>query len=53
MEQAQQPYDQLWANFHLLQVWDLLGLYFGCQEPVEDHIDPRAHGLQRPEGEHA
>jgi hypothetical protein len=39
-EQAQQPHDQLWGNFHLLQVWDLLGLYFGCQEPVEDHVDP-------------
>ncbi|MFM9972730.1 MAG: DUF3891 family protein [Burkholderiales bacterium] len=27
-------------NFHLLQVWDLLGLFFGCQEPGEDRIEP-------------
>ena len=23
-----------------MQVWDLLGLYFCCQEPYADHIDP-------------
>jgi hypothetical protein len=23
-----------------MQVWDLLGLYFGCQEPYEDHVAP-------------
>ena len=28
------------TNYHLLQVWDLLGLYFCCQEPYEDVIDP-------------
>lgn len=28
------------TNFHLLQVWDLLGLYFGCEEPGEGKIDP-------------
>jgi hypothetical protein len=28
------------TNYRLLQVWDLLGLYFGCQEPCEDYIDP-------------
>jgi hypothetical protein len=27
-------------NFHLLQVWDLLGLYFTCQEPYEDYMEP-------------
>jgi hypothetical protein len=32
--------DELWTNYKLLQVWDLLGLYFGCQEPVEDYMDP-------------
>jgi hypothetical protein len=31
---------ELWINYHLLQVWDLLGLYFGCREPVEDYIEP-------------
>jgi hypothetical protein len=28
------------ANYHLLQVWDILGLYFCCQEPYDDHIEP-------------
>ncbi len=23
-----------------MQVWDLLGLYFCCQEPYDDHIEP-------------
>jgi len=23
-----------------MQVWDLLGLYFACQDPVADHIEP-------------
>lgn len=39
-EQAAFDHDELWTNYHLLQVWDLLGLYFGCQEPGEDYIDP-------------
>ena len=34
------PTDTLWTNYRLLQVWDLLGLYFCCQEPCEDHIEP-------------
>ena len=28
------------ANYQMMQVWDLLGLYFCCQEPYEDYIDP-------------
>jgi hypothetical protein len=28
------------TNYRLLQVWDLLGLYFCCQEPYRDHIEP-------------
>ena len=28
------------TNYQLLQVWDLLGLYFCCQEPCEDFIEP-------------
>jgi hypothetical protein len=28
------------TNYRLLQTWDLLGLYFGCQEPCEDRIEP-------------
>ena len=36
------PFDQekIWANYHLLQIWDLLGLYFCCQEPYDDYIEP-------------
>lgn len=32
--------EQVWFNYHLLQVWDLLGLYFCCQDPYDDHIEP-------------
>jgi hypothetical protein len=28
------------TNFRLLQVWDLLGLYFTCGEPYPEHIEP-------------
>lgn len=31
---------ELRINYHLLQVWDLLGLYFCCQEPYDDYIEP-------------
>jgi hypothetical protein len=31
---------QLRGNYRLLQVWDLLSLYFSCAEPVEDYIEP-------------
>jgi len=31
---------ELRTNYHLLQVWDLLGLYFCCQEPYDDYIEP-------------
>lgn len=31
---------EVWTNYRLLQVWDLLGLYFCCQDPIEDHIEP-------------
>jgi hypothetical protein len=30
----------IWTNYRLMQVWDLLGLYFCCQEPYDDHIEP-------------
>jgi hypothetical protein len=39
-ERAALDGDEVWTNYHLLQVWDLLGLYFGCQEPGDDYIDP-------------
>jgi hypothetical protein len=32
--------DSIRTNYHLLQVWDLLGLYFCCQEPYDDYIEP-------------
>ena len=28
------------TNYTLMQVWDLLGLYFACQDPYDDHIEP-------------
>lgn len=31
---------QLRINYRLLQVWDLLSLYFSCTDPVEDYIEP-------------
>jgi Protein of unknown function (DUF3891) len=32
--------DAVWTNYRLMQVWDLLGLYFCCQTPYEDYIEP-------------
>ncbi len=32
--------EALWINYRLMQVWDLLGLYFCCHEPHEDYIEP-------------
>jgi len=31
---------QVWTNYRLMQVWDLLGLYFCCHEPSEDYVAP-------------
>lgn len=33
------------TNYCMLQVWDLLGLYFCCQEPYEDYIEPVPTGF--------
>ncbi len=30
----------LWTNYRLLQVWDLLGLYFTCTDPYEHAVEP-------------
>jgi len=30
----------LWTNYKLMQVWDLLGLYFCCQDAYEDTVEP-------------
>jgi hypothetical protein len=32
--------DNVWTNYRLMQVWDLLGLYFCCQEPYDDYVEP-------------
>jgi hypothetical protein len=32
--------DKLSINYRLMQVWDLLALYFCCEEPTEDRIEP-------------
>jgi hypothetical protein len=32
--------EQVRRNYRLIQIWDLLGLYFGCQEPVDDYMSP-------------
>ncbi|HXQ51919.1 MAG TPA: DUF3891 family protein [Stellaceae bacterium] len=41
-EEQQRTLDpaQVWTNYRLLQVWDLLGLYFCCQDPAEDSVEP-------------
>jgi len=31
---------ELRINYRLMQTWDLLSLYFSCQEPYEDYIEP-------------
>jgi hypothetical protein len=51
-ERRQHDGAEVWTNYHLLQVWDLLGLYFCCQEPCEDHIEPvpRAFGAIKADG---
>lgn len=42
--------DKVWINYRLLQVWDLLGLYFCCQEPYDDYIEPVPTGYSDPKG---
>jgi hypothetical protein len=32
--------DQLAANYRLMQIWDLLALYFCCEDPYEEYIEP-------------
>jgi hypothetical protein len=42
---------ELRINYRLLQTWDLLSLYFSCQEPYEDSIDPVPTSYDEREGE--
>jgi hypothetical protein len=46
--------DQVWTNYHLMQIWDLLGLYFSCQDPYPDVIAPvpQGYGAARTDGVH-
>lgn len=39
-EQKNVDENEIWTNYSLQQVWDLLGLYFCCQEPYDEHIEP-------------
>jgi len=39
-ERASWDANPLWTNYRLMQVWDLLGLYFCCHEPQEDYVEP-------------
>ena len=39
-ERALLDHDNVWTNYKLMQVWDLLGLYFCCQDPYEDYVEP-------------
>jgi hypothetical protein len=40
----------LWTNYRLMQVWDLLGLYFCCQDPYEDYIEPVPNSYSENDG---
>jgi hypothetical protein len=43
---------EVWTNYRMLQVWDLLGLYFSCHDPDELNIVPvpQAYSTNRTEG---
>ena len=42
---------QVRTNYRLLQVWDLLGLYFACQQPYDDYIEPVPTSYSDADGE--
>jgi hypothetical protein len=42
---------QMRINYRLLQVWDLLGLYFACDEPYDEHFEPVPRTYAAGEGE--
>ncbi len=39
-QRAELDETKVWTSYRLLQVWDLLGLYFCCQEPYDDYVEP-------------
>jgi len=47
-EQARTAWDQrrLDVNYRLMQVWDFLALYFCCDEPYEEYIEPVPIGYE-------
>lgn len=53
-EQQRKTLDEaeVWTNYRLLQVWDLLGLYFSCHDPDEFYITPvpQAYSASRTDG---
>lgn len=50
---AEQGFDprQVRTNYRLMQVWDLMSLYFSCQEPVVDYIEPVPTSYRDKDGE--
>jgi hypothetical protein len=42
---------QMRINYRLMQTWDLMSLYFSCQEPYEDFIEPVPTSYADAEGE--
>jgi hypothetical protein len=43
--------NELRTNYRLMQVWDLLGLYFCCGEPGEDFVEPVPKSYGDPDGQ--
>lgn len=43
--------DEIRINYRLLQTWDLLSLYFGCDEPYEEYIEPVPTSYRDRDGE--
>lgn len=50
-KQASWDRAQIRINYRLVQTWDLLSLYFSCQEPYEDDIEPVPTSYDDAEGE--
>jgi hypothetical protein len=44
---------ELRINYRLLQIWDNLSLYFSCQEPFEEYLEPVPTSYDCAEGEGA
>jgi Protein of unknown function (DUF3891) len=42
---------QMRTNYRLLQVWDLLSLYFSCESPIDEYIEPVPTSYRDADGE--